>query len=116
MIYNEKNEYKYHHGHDHGHSHDDGEHPHEHVHGGHAHAHEVSADCDCKSDLSKDGETLKILLDHWVEHNESHEDGFKDWVQKAISMGKLETAEFIQKAVEFMQEADEMLREAKKNM
>ncbi|KZL92680.1 hypothetical protein [Clostridium magnum] len=119
MIYNEKNEYKYYHGHDH--NHDGCEHSHEHsghnhVHRGHSHAHEVSADCDCKSDLSKDEETLRILLDHWVEHNESHEDGFKEWVKKAISMGKLETAEFIQKAVEFMQEADKMLMEAKENM
>ncbi|KZL92070.1 hypothetical protein [Clostridium magnum] len=96
MIYNEKNEYKYHHGHD--------------------HVNEVLIECDCKLNLCKDEETLKILLDHWVEHNESHEEGFKEWVQKAKSMGKLETAEFILKAIEFMQEADEMLRDAKKNM
>ncbi|WML33176.1 hypothetical protein [Clostridium sp. OS1-26] len=108
MIYNEKNEYKYHHGND-GHSH-------EHTHGGHSHAHEVSADCDCKLNLNKEEETLKVLLVHWVEHNESHEEGFKEWVEKAKLMGKLQTAEFIQKAVGFMEEADEMLRKAKENM
>ena len=116
MIYNEKNEYKYHHGHDHDHVHDNCEHSHEHVHGGQAHPHEVLIERDCKLDLCKDEETLKILLDHWVEHNESHVEGFKEWVQKAKSMGKLETAEFILKAIEFMQEADEMLRDAKKNV
>lgn len=114
MIYNEKNEYKYHHGHDHEHTHDDYEHSQEHVHGGHDHAHGVSEDCGCQLNSNKEEETLKILLDHWVEHNESHEEGFKEWVQKAKAMGKLETAEFIHKAVEFMQKADEMLREAKK--
>lgn len=114
MIYNEKNEYKYHHGHEH--SHDEGQHTHEHVHGGHSHTHEVSADCDCKLDLNKEEETLKLLLGHWVEHNESHEEGFKEWVQKAKLMGKLETAGFIQKAVEAMQKADDMLKKAKENM
>ncbi|MBI6875150.1 hypothetical protein [Clostridium aciditolerans] len=114
MIYNEKNEYKYHHGHDH--SHDGCEHSQEHVHGGHNHAHEVSTDCSCPSNLNKEEETLKILLGHWVEHNESHEEGFKEWIEKAKLMGKLQTAEFIQKAVGFMEEADEMLRKAKKNM
>ncbi|MTK13755.1 MAG: hypothetical protein F8N39_17325 [Clostridiaceae bacterium] len=114
MIYNERNEYKYHHGHDH--SHDGCEHSQEHVHGGHNHAHEVSTGCSCPSNLNKEEETLKILLGHWVEHNESHEDGFKEWIEKAKLMGKLQTAEFIQKAVGFMEEADEMLRKAKKNM
>ena len=114
MIYNKKNEYKYHHGHEHSHEHE--EHSHEHVHSGNNHTHEVSVDCECKSNLNKEEETLKVLLVHWVEHNESHEEGFKEWVEKAKSMGKLETSESIQKAVEFMQKADEMLREARKNM
>lgn len=114
MIYNERNEYKYHNGHEH--SHDGDNHPHEHVHGGHNHTHEVSADCDCKLNLNKEQETLKVLLEHWVEHNESHEKGFKEWVEKAKLMGKVQTAEFIQKAIDFMEKADEMLIEAKKNM
>ncbi|NMM63418.1 hypothetical protein HBE96_12155 [Clostridium sp. P21] len=58
---------------------------------------------------------------HDYEHNHdkgqhSHEEGFKEWVEKAKLMGKLETAEFIQKAIEAMQKADEMLKEAKKNI
>ncbi|WP_312891100.1 hypothetical protein [Clostridium thailandense] len=114
MIYNEKNEYKNHH--DHEHSHDNEEHSHEHVHGGHNHVNEISADCECKSNLNKEEETLKVLLVHWVEHNESHEEGFKEWVEKSKSMGKLETSESIQRAIEFMQKADDMLREARKSM
>lgn len=68
------------------------------------------------SSLNKEEKTLKILLDHWVEHNKSHEEGFKDWIEKSKLMGKVETAEFIQKAVAAMGKADEMLMEAKKNM
>ena len=37
---------------------------------------------------SKDEKTLKILLVHWVNHNESHEEGFREWVDKARNIGK----------------------------
>nr|ADO12087.1 hypothetical protein Ccar_3240 [Clostridium carboxidivorans P7] len=71
---------------------------------------------DGELNLSKEEKTLKILLDHWVDHNKSHEDGFKDWIEKSKSMGKVKTAEFIQKAVEAMENANEMLIKAKENM
>ena len=32
---------------------------------------------------NKDEKTLNILLVHWVNHNESHEEGFREWVEKA---------------------------------
>lgn len=64
----------------------------------------------------KDEKTLNILLVHWVNHNESHEEGFKEWVEKAKNIGKNETAEYIEKAIEYMQKANEMLVEAKKHM
>ncbi|MEG0386602.1 MAG: hypothetical protein RR642_17860, partial [Solibacillus sp.] len=60
--------------------------------------------------------TLKILLVHWVNHNESHEEGFKEWVSKAKDMKKEETAKYIEQAIEYMQKANEMLLEAKKHM
>ena len=60
--------------------------------------------------------TLKILLVHWVNHNESHEEGFREWVDKARNMGKDETANNIEKAIEYLQKANEMLIEAKKHM
>lgn len=65
---------------------------------------------------SKDEKTLKILLVHWVNHNESHEEGFREWVDKARHMGKDETANNIEKAIEYLQKANEMLIEAKKHM
>ena len=65
---------------------------------------------------SKDEKTLKILLVHWVNHNESHEEGFREWIDKARNMGKDETANNIEKAIEYLQKANEMLIEAKKHM
>ena len=87
---------------------------------GHMHTH--GHDCGCggythvEEQISKDEKTLNILLVHWVNHNESHEEGFREWVSKAKEMGKEETAEYIEKAIEYMQQANNMLLEAKKHM
>ena len=66
--------------------------------------------------MSKDEKTLNILLVHWVNHNQSHEEGFREWVEKAKEMGKDETAQYIEKAIEYRQKANDMLTEAKKHM
>lgn len=89
---------------------DDHDHPHGHCHD-HSHPHTHGGDGE-----SKDEKTLKILLLHWVNHNESHEEGFREWVDKARAIGKEETANSIEKAIEYMQKANEMLVEAKKHM
>lgn len=104
--------------HSHSHSHEHG-HDHNHAHG-HDHSHGDGCGCGCGHDHAevenKDEKTLNILLVHWVNHNQSHEEGFQEWVEKAKAMGKTETAECIEKAIEYMQKANEMLVEAKKNM
>lgn len=88
---------------------------------GHTHEHSHGDGCGCGHDHgtateNKDEKTLNILLVHWVNHNQSHEEGFQEWVEKAKAMGKVETAECIEKAIEYMNKANEMLLEAKKNM
>ncbi|MDU6114850.1 MAG: hypothetical protein E6649_10535 [Paeniclostridium sordellii] len=95
MIFN-KNTIRNHHGHDH-------EHCHSHCSGG------AVAE-------NKDEKTLNILLVHWVNHNESHEEGFREWIDKARDMGKEETANNIEEAIKYLRKANEMLLEAKKNM
>ncbi|CEQ24957.1 hypothetical protein [Paraclostridium sordellii] len=99
MIFNKTN-IRNHHGHDHEH---DQEHCHSHCSGG-----SVAE--------NKDEKTLNILLVHWVNHNESHEEGFREWVDKARDMGKEETANNIEEAIKYLRKANEMLLEAKKNM
>lgn len=132
MIFN-KDIIRHHHdhgcgcGHDHGHTH-----THAHSHGDdcgcgheHTHAHSHEDGCGCGHDHghdhdtvveNKDEKTLNILLVHWVNHNQSHEESFQEWVEKAKAMGKTETADCIQKAIEYMNKANEMLVEAKKHM
>lgn len=114
-------------GHDHGHSHEE---EHAHAHGddcgcGHDHddhGHSHGDDCGCGGHdhatvvENKYEKTLNILLVHWVNHNQSHEESFQEWVEKAKAMGKTETAQCIEKAIEYMNKANEMLVEAKKNM
>ena len=114
-------------GHDHGHSHEE---EHAHAHGddcgcGHDHddhGHSHGDDCGCGGHdhatvvENKDEKTLNILLVHWVNHNQSHEESFQEWVEKAKAMGKTETATCIEKALEYMNKANEMLMEAKKSM
>ena len=116
MIFN-KDIIRHHHDHGCGCGHD-----HEHTHT-HAHSHEDG--CGCGHDHghdhdivveNKDEKTLNILLVHWVNHNQSHEESFQEWVEKAKAMGKTETADCIQKAIEYMNKANEMLVEAKKHM
>lgn len=99
MIFN-KTTIRNHHGHDHEH---DQEHCHSHCSGG------AVAE-------NKDEKTLNILLVHWVNHNESHEEGFREWVDKARDMGKEETANNIEEAIKYLRKANEMLLKAKKNM
>lgn len=83
------------------------------LHHGCDHEHTSSID---DSYINKDEKTLKILLSHWVNHNETHEEGFREWVGKARTIGKNETANNIEQAIEYMQKANEMLLEAKKHM
>ena len=114
-------------GHDHGHSHGhEAAHSHGddcgcgHDHDDHGHSH--GDDCGCGGHdhatvvENKDEKTLNILLVHWVNHNQSHEESFQEWVEKAKAMGKTETATCIEKAIEYMNKANEMLMEAKKSM
>jgi hypothetical protein len=88
---------------------------HIHTHSDDGHQEHIHGDSESEG-LTKEEKTLKILLSHWVEHNKSHEEGFKEWIEKSKAMGKEETANFIQKAIDFMEKADGMLEEAKKRM
>ena len=101
MIFN-NNRIRFHHADDHDHPF---EYSHDHT---HPHTHSTTE--------NKDEKTLHILLPHWINHNESHEEGFREWVDKARAIGKEETATNIEKAIEYMKKANEMLLEAKKNM
>ena len=41
-------------------------------------------------------EKLKILLPHWMEHNDKHAKTYKDWAAKMSSLGKEELSEALE--------------------
>jgi len=57
-------------------------------------------------------EKLRILLPHWIEHNNNHEAEFKKWVDLARAEGQGGLAELLAKAVASMAETDGILQKA----
>jgi len=72
--------------------------------------------CCCAMGKNKDEEMLRVLLAHWIEHNNSHEEGFREWADKAEKLGKSEVSELIAKAANYLKSASDTLLEAKKHM
>jgi hypothetical protein len=40
-------------------------------------------------------EKLKILLHHWMEHNNEHAEAYRDWARKASSIGNNELSRIL---------------------
>jgi len=55
---------------------------------------------------------LRILIPHWIEHNEDHAASFERWVAKAQALGLKETAQRIEEAVKRMSACNQALRAA----
>ncbi len=58
-------------------------------------------------------ERLRILLDHWIEHSESHRDSYISWAEKMEGIGRADVAEVLRKASSETQEVDKLFRKAK---
>ena len=61
-----------------------------------------------KSDIEK----IRVLLPHWIEHSQSHQDEFKKWLELLRDGGHEELASIIEKALSKMKETDTLLRQA----
>ena len=57
---------------------------------------------------------LSIVIEHWVEHNESHMDEYKRWAQTAGELGLDSVKVAIEKAVEKISQSNEHLQKALK--
>ena len=57
-------------------------------------------------------EKLKILLNHWIEHNRQHAQEFREWAEKAKSFGQAEVHDDMMRAVQQMNKANEFLLSA----
>ena len=55
---------------------------------------------------------MRILLPHWIEHNEEHAASFERWVAKARELGREKTAQRIEEAVGRMAACNQALTAA----
>jgi hypothetical protein len=65
---------------------------------------------------SEEKSKLKIILEHWVEHNEEHSREFKEWAEKAKKMGEKEVAAEILQAVGNMGKVTEIFTKTLKRL
>ena len=66
-----------------------------------------------KTDLSKDD--VKKLLNHWIEHNESHGASFRERAAQVARVSEL-AAQDVSQAAALMDQCTEMLRKAMKDL
>jgi hypothetical protein len=57
---------------------------------------------------------LSIVIEHWIEHNESHEGEYKKWAQTAGELGLDSVKAEIEEAVAKISEANQHLAKAEK--
>lgn len=70
----------------------------------HNHQHDQTA----PDDLAR----LRILLPHWIEHNEEHAENFREWAERARELGLERVAEQIEMAVDRMAASNQALTAA----
>jgi Lhr-like helicase len=66
-----------------------------------------------KSDISK--ESVRRLLDHWIEHNESHSRSFRDRAVEVLAISQ-KAAQDIDQAADLMDKCTEMLKRAMQDL
>lgn len=65
------------------------------------------------TDISK--ESVKKLLDHWIEHNESHSRSFRDRAAEVRAISQ-KAAQDINQAADLMDKCTEMLKKAMQDL
>jgi cobalt/nickel transport system ATP-binding protein len=69
------------------------------MHKGHSHSHGHGHD-DHSPESTEDLRKLQLMLDHWIEHDASHVEGYREWAQKASTAGEEEIAREIHLAMD----------------
>lgn len=64
------------------------------------------------SSEGKDLEKLRVLLPHWIEHNQEHAASFQRWAVRARKLDRQEAARRIEEAVESAEQTTEKLAAA----
>ena len=65
---------------------------------------------------NKDRDKLKILLAHWVAHNNEHRDEFREWADKAKVLGETAVSDLMRQAAQEMDRSSNSLAQALKKL
>ncbi len=57
-------------------------------------------------------EKLRVLVDHWMEHNRDHAEEFREWASRARDLAEDAAGDNILRAVARLEEANEFLLQA----
>ena len=57
---------------------------------------------------------LSVVIEHWIEHNESHKGEYKKWAQTAGELGLDSVKTEIEEAMEKISQANQHLTKAEK--
>lgn len=57
-------------------------------------------------------EKVRVLLQHWIDHNTGHAEEFSKWQKISAEEGQSEVAENISEAIALMEKANESLTKA----
>lgn len=113
--------------HEHAHMHDGRAHVHRHGHFGHYHAnggeqndmhkghsHSHGHEHDHHNhESTEDLKKLQMMLEHWIEHDDSHVASYREWAQKASTAGEEEIAREIHLAIDDSASVQSHLKRAK---
>lgn len=61
-------------------------------------------------------DNLKALLNYWIAHNQDHSIEFREWAEKAKTMGEQQVADDIMEAVAEMEKATALFSKCLKNL
>jgi hypothetical protein len=59
-------------------------------------------------------EKLSVIIEHWIEHNESHMDEYRRWAQRAGEMGLDQAKAEIEEAIGLLSQSNRHLEKARK--
>ena len=109
--------------HEHAHYHGDTAHVHRHGHYGHVHAnggamhdnhkHHSHSHDEAHGQGAEDLKKLQVMLEHWIDHGDSHMENYREWAEKASAAGEEEIAKEIHMAIDDNESVKSHLKRAK---
>jgi hypothetical protein len=63
-----------------------------------------------------DREKLPIIIKHWIEHNESHMEEYRQWAEKAGELGLTAVKTRLTEAMEGIIQSNDLFRKALKEL